>query len=288
MARPIWRGNISFGLVSIPVELHSAENRGDIHFHLIDSRDVARVRYQRINSETGEEVPWDKIVKGYEYADGSYVLLSDEELQEAMGEVARSIDIQEFVDPEQIPPMYFEKPYYLMPGKQGEKGYVLLREALANTKKIGIAQVAIRSRQHLAALMPQDNLLTLNLLRYPQELKAATDFEVPDENLRRHHVSAKEVQLATQLIKGMTAKWKPEQYQDETREALSKLIERKVKEGKTEVIEEPETAADEDRGKTINFIQALKRSVAQSASSAPGRKRRAPSGRRSRRKKKAG
>jgi DNA end-binding protein Ku len=289
MPLPIWKGHVSFGLVSVPVSLFSAERRGDVHFHLIDSRDVARVRYQRINSETGEEVPWDKIVKGYEYADGNYVLLSEKELEAASGELSHSIDIQQFVDVEQIRPMYFDKPYYLAPSKLGEKGYVLLREAMTQTGKVGIALVAIRTRQYLSALVPEGNLLMLELLRFQQELRDPSELDIPGDDLRDYDISTKEVQLARQLVDGMTSAWDPDQFQDKTRESLLELIERKVKQGKTEAIEEPEeAAAAEDQGKTINFIQALKKSVAQSGGKPSSRRKAGLAGRRGRRKKKAG
>jgi DNA end-binding protein Ku len=289
MPQAIWKGHISFGLVNVPVSLFSAESSADLHFHLIDSRDAARVRYQRINAETGEEVPWDKIVKGYEFADGNYVLLSEKELEVAVGEPHRSIDIQEFVDLEDIPPKYFDRPYYLVPAKQGEKGYSLLRDAMADSGKVGIARVAIRTRQYLAALVADGHALTLNLLRFPQELKDPADLDVPTAKASDYRISPKEKKLATQLIAGMTADWKPQRYQDETRASLMALIEKKIEQGKTEAIEEPEEAEAEaeERG-TINFIQALQKSVAKSAGR-PARRRPGPSGKRpTRRKKKAG
>src|SRR4051812_24014796 len=156
MSRPIWKGHISFGLVNVPVVLHAAERRlGDLSFRMIDSRNSARVRYERVNEETGEEVPWDKIVKGYEYEDGNYVLMSEEELQNASPELTRSIEIEQFVNLDDIDIRYFDRPYVLVPGSKGEKGYVLLREAIKDSGKAGIAKVVIRARQYLAALISQ-------------------------------------------------------------------------------------------------------------------------------------
>jgi DNA end-binding protein Ku len=262
MARPVWKGHISFGLVSVPVQLYPAEVRADISFHLVDSRNSARVQYQRVNSETGEEVPWDKIVKGYEYADESYVLLSDEELASASVEMTRSIEIEQFVDVATIDVRYFDRPYLITPAKGGEKAYVLLREAARKEGMAGIATIVIRARQHLAAVLVQDDALLLELLRFPQELRAIDDYDIPGKDLRRHKVNQKEIDLAAQLIKGMTAEWDPEQYHDEYRDVLMKLIQKKIKSGKTEAIEDVEEEEPEEEPKTINFMDVLKKSVA--------------------------
>src|SRR5688572_16743355 len=169
MARPVWKGHISFGLVNVPIVLYSAERRADLSFQLIDSKNAARIRYERVNEETGEEVPWDKIVKGFEYEQGSYVLLSDEEIETASVEMTRTIEIEQFVDLEQIDVRYFDRPYVLVPDKNGQKGYVLLREAIAESGRAGIATVVIRSRQYLAALLASGDALLLELLRFAQE-----------------------------------------------------------------------------------------------------------------------
>jgi DNA end-binding protein Ku len=262
MARPIWKGHISFGLVNVPVVLYSAERRtADLSFRMIDSRNSARVRYERVNEETGEEVPWDKIVKGYEYEDGNYVLLSEEELDRASAEMTRTIEIEEFVDLSEIDVRYFDKPYVLVPGNKGEKGYVLLREAIADAGKAGIAKVVIRARQYLGALMAQNNALVLELLRYPQELVEMGDFELPSKDLREHGVQKKEIELATKLIGGMTAKWQPSQYRDEYRDVLLKMIQRKVEAGQTEAIEDPDAEDEAPVKQTINFMDVLKKSV---------------------------
>jgi DNA end-binding protein Ku len=265
MARPVWKGHISFGLVSVPVQLYPAEVRADISFHLVDSRNSARVQYQRVNSETGEEVPWDKIVKGYEYADESYVLLSDEELATASVEMTRSIEIEQFVDVSTIDVRYFERPYLITPAKGGEKGYVLLREAARKEGMAGIATIVIRARQHLAAVLVQDDALLLELLRFPQELRAIDDYDIPGKELRRHKVIQKEIDLAAQLIKGMSAKWDPDQYHDEYRDVLMTLIQKKIKSGKTEAIEDVEEEEPEEEPKTINFMDVLKQSVARAS-----------------------
>jgi len=261
MPRPVWKGHISFGLVSVPVELHSAERRHDVSFRLVDSRNSARVRYERVNEETGEEVPWDKIVKGYEYADGSYVLLSEEEFERASVEMTRTIEIEQFVDVADIDVRYFDRPYVVKPSKNGDKGYVLLRAAAAEKRMAGIATIVIRARQHLAALLVQGDVLILELLRFDQELRDLGDFDVPSGDLRKFKVSRKEIDLAAQLIEGMSAKWSPEKYHDDYRDVLMKLIEEKIKTGKIEVIEAPEEE-DAEAFKTLNFLDVLKQSVA--------------------------
>ena len=268
MARPVWKGHIVFGLVSVPVELHAAEHRADISFHLVDSRNAARVRYERVNSETGEEVPWDKIVKGYEYADGSYVLLSEEELERAAVEMTRTIEIDQFIDVGTIDVRYFERPYLIVPAKGGEKGYVLLREGIAQHGVAGVATIVIRARQHLAAVVAQGDALVLELLRFPQELRDLDEYDIPTGGLRKYKVSEKEVELASQLIEGMASEWKPAQYHDEYRDALMKMIQKKIKSGKTEAIEDIEDEEPEEEPKTINFMDVLEQSVAHAAKGA--------------------
>jgi DNA end-binding protein Ku len=261
MPRPIWKGHISFGLVNVPVVLYNAERRaGDLNFRLIDSRNAARIRYERVNEETGEEVPWDKIIKGYEYEDGNYVLMSEEELAHASPELTRTIEIEQFVNLDEIDVRYFDKPYVLVPGNKGEKGYVLLREAIADAGKAGIARVVIRARQYLAALIARDNALILELLRYQQELVDFGEFDFPSQNLREYGVTKKEIELATRLIGGMTAKWDPSTFHDEYRDALMKLVQRKIESGQTEAIDIDEVEG-EPIPSTINFMDQLKKSV---------------------------
>jgi DNA end-binding protein Ku len=261
MPRPIWKGHISFGLVNVPVVLYSGERRADLSFRMIDSRNAARVRYERVNEETGEEVPWDKIVKGYEYEEGNYVLFSEEEMERASSEMTRTIEIEQFVDLAEIDVRAFEKPYVLVPGNKGEKGYVLLREAIAESGKAGIATVVIRARQYLAALIPQGDALVLELLRFHQELVSFNDFELPGHDLRKYSVTRKEIDLANKLIDGMTIKWNAAKYKDEYRDVLMKLVEKKVASGQTEVIDSDDDEAEDRTPQTINFMDVLKRSV---------------------------
>ncbi len=212
-------------------------------------------------TKTGEEVPWDKIVKGYEYDGGNYVLMSEEELENASPELTKTIEIEQFVDLTEIDIRYFDRPYLLVPGNKAEKGYVLLREAIVESGQAGIAKVVIRGRQYLSAIIAQGNALVLELLRFHQELIGLDELELPSADLREYRISKKEIILASKLVSGMTAKWHPEKFHDEYREALMKLVERKIKSGKTEVIEEVEEG-EAPRRQTINFMDVLKRSVA--------------------------
>ena len=270
MARPIWKGQISFGLVNVPVTLYSMEKRNDLSFHLVDSRDSSRVRYERVNEATGEEVPWDKIVKGYEYDGGNYVLLSEQELAAASPELTKMIEIEQFVDLDQIDLRYFDRPYALVPGKGGDKGYVLLREALESSGKVGIARVVIRARQHLAALVPQGNALVLDLLRFHQELRSLEEFDFPEGSLKDFKISHKELELAGKLVEGMAGEWNPEEFADEYRVALMKLIEKRIEKGETEEVLEVEEPEEVPR--TVNFMDVLKKSVEQKSKAKKGRK----------------
>ena len=179
MARPIWNGTISFGLLNVPVQLYSGERTVDLHFRMLDSRDNSPVRYERVNSETGEEVPWKELVKGFEYSKGNYVVLDEADIRKAAPQSTETVEIEAFVQRDQIDPMFFEKPYYLVPSKKAEKGYVLLREVLAKTGKVGISRVVIRTRQYLAALSPRGDALMLDLMRFPQEIVKADEFSLP-------------------------------------------------------------------------------------------------------------
>ncbi|MBL0920899.1 MAG: Ku protein [Phycisphaerales bacterium] len=265
MSRPIWKGHISFGLVNVPVTLHTAERRTDLQLHMLDSRDHARVRYERVNEETGEEVPWGEVVRGYEYKDGSYVVLSDEELKRAAPEATKRVEIEAFVGVDEIDPMYFDRPYYLEPGRGGEKGYVLLREALAESGRVGIARVVIRTRQYIAAMMARGDMLVLELLRYPQELRSAEGLEIPRGEGKKHGVTAAEKKIARTLVDSMSKPWDPAEYTDEYREDLMQWIEKKVKSGKTG----PDKAGakqeeDDEPPAPISFMDLLRKSIADS------------------------
>ena len=264
MARGLWKGAISFGLVNVPVELHAAEKRaGELDLTMLDKRDLAPVGYKRYNKSTGEDVPWAEIVKGYEYDDDKYVVLSDEDFRRANVEASRTVDIQAFVDLKDIPPLYFETPYYLAPGKRGEKAYALLRDAMKKSGKAGIATVVIRTRQYLAAVIPQADVLLMDTLRYADEVKPPKELGVPDGALH-HKVSPKEIDMALRLIDDMSEKWQPEKFKDTYRDDLMARIKEKIKEGQTEEITPPEKGEKEPaRAEVIDLMALLKKSVAQ-------------------------
>jgi len=262
MARGLWKGAISFGLVNVPVELFSAEKRSsELDLTMLDKRDLAPVGYKRYNKSTGEDVPWAEIVKGYEYDDDKYVVLSDEDFRRANVDASKTVDIQAFVDLKDIPPLFFETPYYLAPGKRGEKAYALLRDAMKKAGKAGIATVVIRTRQYLAAVMPQDDVLLMDTLRYAGEIKGPEELGVPNGALH-HKVSAKEVDMALRLIEDMSEKWQPEKFKDTYRDDLMARIKEKIKQGQTEEITEPEKGEKEPaRADVIDLMALLKKSV---------------------------
>ena len=259
MARSLWKGAISFGLVNVPVELHSAKKRAaELDMTMLDKRDLAPVGYKRVNKATGKEVAWGNVVKGYEYKDDKYVVLSEEDFRRANPEASRTVEILAFVDLADIEPQYFETPYYLVPEKRGEKAYALLRETLEKAGKAGIASVVIRTKQYLAALVAQDELMVLNTLRYADELKAPAELEIP-----KAKVTAKELDMALRLVEDMADEWEPKKYKDTYREDLLKRIKEKVKAGQTEELTEPEEGAEKPaRGAdVIDLMSLLKQSV---------------------------
>ena len=252
--RPVWTGAISFGLVNIPVDLVSAESRNDLKFHMIDSRDQNRIRYERVNEETGEEVPWNQIVKAFEFADDQYVVVTDEDFQKADVKASKTIDIETFVDRAELDYKFFDKPYYIRPRKGGEKAYVLLREALKESDRVAISRVVIRTRAYLSGIYASKDALVLNLLRFNQELKAIEDISLPADA----DIKPRELKLALTLIEDMTETWDPAQYKDEYRAALMERIKAKAKgQGIDEVVAEE----DKTSGKVIDIVDLLKRSV---------------------------
>jgi DNA end-binding protein Ku len=262
MARAIWKGNISFGLVNIPVGLFSAEKPDELSFRQLDRRNLAPVGYRKYNKATGDEVEMDVIVKGYEYESGHYVVLSDEDLRRANPEKTQTVEITDFVDLDDIDTVFYDKPYYLAPMGKNPKGYALLREALKRTRKVGIAKVVIRSREHLAAVVPQGDVLVLEILRYPNEIRATEELEVPGEDLGALGVNERELEMAERLVEGMTAEWSPEKYHDSYRDDLMHLINERIESGQTDAPDEtPVPEAPEAREGVIDIMSLLKRSV---------------------------
>jgi len=263
MARPIWTGTLSFGLLNVPVSLMSGERKIDLHFRMLDSRNKKPVRYERVNAETGEEVPWKDIVKAFEYDKGSYVVVEEEDIKSAAPESHETVEVEAFVDADAIPLQYFEKPYVLVPAKKAEKGYVLLRETLKETGQVGIARVVIRTREYLSAVMPQDDALLLMLLRYPQELVDPTDYKLPEGPPSEWRITSKEMDMAKQLISSMAGKWKPDEYHDEFRARLEAVIQRKMKSKGALAKADDEPAAPEDAAtNVVDFMSLLQQSIA--------------------------
>lgn len=263
MARPIWTGNLSFGLLNVPVSLMSGSRSTDLSFRMLDARDKKPIRFERVNAETGEEVPWKDIVKAFEYDKGSYVVIEKEDIASAAPESHESVEIEAFVAEDEIDPRYFEKPYVLVPGKKAEKGYVLLRETLKKARKIGIARVVIRSREYLSAVMPFGDAITLVLMRYPQELVDPSEYALPTGAKGDYRISAKELEMATQLVESMSGKFEPDNFHDEFRERLSEIIKKRIKSkgATTKVLEEPH--ADENATtNVVDFMALLQQSLA--------------------------
>jgi len=225
--RAIWKGAISFGLVNIPIALYPATRSETVKFRLLRAKDLSPVNFKRVAEADGKEVPWDEIVKGYEFEKGKFVVIKDEDFQRVDIEATQTVDIERFVDLEEVNPTFFHKPYYMEPQKGGDKAYVLLREALKATGKIAIARVVIKTRQHLAAVKPQEGGLMLELMHFADELIDVGEFKVPAAKA----VGKKELQMAEALVKSMSGKWNPEEFVDEYREALEKVIEEKVEKG---------------------------------------------------------
>lgn len=228
MAKSIWKGDISFGLVSIPVTLVSVLEKHDLAFHLLDSRDHSRIRYQRVNEETGKEVAWDKIVKGYEFDKNNYIIVEEEAFEKASPEIYKSIDIEEFVNLQDIDPLFFEKPYYLIPDSKNNKAYVLLREALKKTGKVGVAKVILRSKEYLSLVLPHQNALLLYLLHFKEDIREEADIRVPKEPLNAYRFAAREIKMASDLISEMTNPWQPEKYHNDYQETLKKWLDKKT------------------------------------------------------------
>jgi DNA end-binding protein Ku len=275
MPRTIWKGAISFGLVHIPVALYPATKEEDISFDWLDKRSMDPVGYKRINKRTGKEIEKENIVKGLKQEGGEYVVLSDEDIKKAYPRATQTIDIEAFVDQQDIPFLYLERPYYLAPtGKGSEKVYALLREALLDSGKIGIARVVMSNKQHLAALIPTGAMLVLNILRWANEIRPVEDLQVPDAGKKAAGLKDAEIKMAKQLIGELSTEWKPEDYTDDFRDAIMTLADEKLKAGETETVQPLEEAPTEERkSNVIDVTELLKRSLNRApAKKAPAKK----------------
>jgi len=253
--RAIWKGSISFGLVNIPIAVYPATRKEELKFRLLRKSDLSPVNYKRVAEKDGTEVPWDQIVKGYEYEKGKFVVLKDEDFERVDLEATQTVDIQDFVHVDEIDPIFFYKPYYLEPQKGGDKAYALLRDALKDSKKVGIAKVVIKTRQYLAGVKPEDGALVLELMHFADELAGTEKLHVP----KKVEVGKREMNMAKLLIDSMSAKWDPEKYHDEYREALMEVIEEKVEAGGKEIEQKPK--AKPKPTKVIDLVEVLQQSL---------------------------
>jgi DNA end-binding protein Ku len=273
--RALWKGAISFGLVTIPVSLYPATRREELKFRLLRKSDQSPVNYKRVAEADGKEVPWGEIIKGYEYEKGKFVLIKDEDFARVDVEATQTVDIMNFVALDEVDPLLFYKPYYLEAAKGGDKAYVLLRDALVQSGKIAIAKVVIRTRQHLAAVKPQKKGLMLELMHFPEELLDASEFKEPVEK----PVGKAEMQMAMQLIQSMTSDWHPEEYTDEYHKALEKMIDQKIEHGGEE---SPVPAKKKKPTNVVDLVSVLQQSIQQTRANPKSEKstRKTPTARR--------
>jgi DNA end-binding protein Ku len=269
MPRAIWKGSLRFGLVTIPVGLYAAESPEELDLDLIDKRSHAPIGYNRINKDTGRAVPPSAVVKGYAVSKGRYVVVSDEDLKRASPEATQTVDVVGFVEAGAIPPIYFDRPYYVAPTGQGDKAYALLREALARSEQQALARIVVRTRQYVAAVYPWDRVLVVHLLRYAHELRDTKDLELP----ARSAASPKELAMAEKLIASMEQKWEPEEFRDEYRDQLLALIRKKARAGKEIEVEEP--VPGPPKAEVVDLMALLQKSVAGSKRPAARSARRA-------------
>jgi len=264
--RALWKGSISFGLVTIPVSLHLATRREELRFNLLRKTDLSPVNFKRVAAVDGKEVPWDQIVKGYQYEKGKYIVLKEDDFKRVDLEATDTIDIVDFVDLREINPIYFMRPYYMEPQRGGAGAYVLLRDVLAKTQKAGIAKVVIRTRQHLAAVKANGRLLVLELMHFADELINPGSLAVPEAKVP----GRRETEMAATLVEQMTTSWDPRRYNDEYASALMKVIKRKVAAGGKSLPAEPDKKRPA-AGNVIDLASVLQRSLDEA-----GRARRSP------------
>ena len=254
MPRAIWSGSISFGLVNVPVKLFTAVQPKDVRFNQLEGSTGARIKQKRVSSQTGDEVSYDDIVKGYEVAPDRYVIITPEELEALDPKATHSIDIEDFVDLDQIDPIFFERPYYLVPEAGGTKAYALLRDAMRDSGKVGIARLVLQTKQYLAAIRPLGDALVLETLLYGDEVVNPDDLDLPGDDVE---ASDRELKIARQLIESLTDDFDPDKYRDEYRDRVLELIERKA-EGQ-EVVLQP--AAAEEATEVVDLMAALEASL---------------------------
>ncbi|MBC7712140.1 MAG: Ku protein [Rhizobacter sp.] len=262
MARGIWSGAISFGLLNIPVAVMSAKEEERLSFKMLDKKNLAPIGYKQYNKATGKEVDRKDIEKAYEYGKDKFVLITQEDFLKANPKATKTIDIEDFVSIDEVDVLLFEKPYYLVPGKNGEKGYVLMRKILDETKKVAVAKFVLRSKQHLVAIMARGDYLILEMLRFAHEIQEVHEADFLDDfDLKKIKVSPKEMKAAKTLVDEMTAKWKPEQYKDTYQDELLKYIKKKIKSGDVEVSAEIEEDVEDTNTNVIDLLPFLQKGL---------------------------
>jgi DNA end-binding protein Ku len=261
--RVLWKGAISFGLVHIPVALYSATVDHSIDFDWLDKRTMDPVGYKRINKKTGKEIAREQIVKGIEYEDGQYVVLSDDEISAAYPKTTQTIEIETFVPADGIPFVYLERPYYVAPINRGAKVYALLRETLQRTGRVGVARVVIQTKQHLAVLVPTGPGLVLNLLRWGADIRPWKDLPLPSENAKQAGLSERELKMAGELVEDMSSDWDPDEFKDSFKDEIMRLVDQKVEAGQTEEVTQPEPEEESAKGgaKILDLTELLQRSL---------------------------
>jgi DNA end-binding protein Ku len=257
-SRTLWKGAITFGLVHIPVGLHTAATEQGVDFDWLDKRTMDPVGYKRINKKTGKEIDKDNIVKGVEYEDGQYVVISPDEIEAVFPKTTQTISIERFIDANEMPFIFLERPYYVAPVNKSDRVYALLRETLIATGKIGLAKVVIATKQHLAALVPSGPALVLNLLRWGDEVKTLDSLDLPPAG--KKSLSAAELKMARQLVEEMSGPWDPADFKDEFRIQVMKLVEKKAKAGEAKTVFDPEEEAPQT-GEVIDLTALLQRSL---------------------------
>lgn len=257
--RAIWTGAISFGLVNIPVSLHTATSETGLDFDWLDKRTMDLVGYKRINKRTGQEIENDKIIKGIAYEKGKYVVISEDEIKQALPRSTQTIEIESFVSVSEIPLGYYEKPYYLVPAQTAVKAYTLLREALMGTNRVGLSRVVIHSKQHLAAVLPEGPALVLILLRWAHQLRPTSELELPPAG--DAGLDEREFSIARQLVEAMAETWNPEKYKDSFTDQVMALVEEKVKLGRIETVVSPEAETGTAGAEVIDLTELLRRSL---------------------------
>ncbi len=261
-SRALWKGAISFGLVHIPVALHSATREAGLDFDWLDKRSMDPVGYKRINKKTGEEIGKENIVKGLAYEKDHYVILSDEEIKAALPKSTQTIEIESFVAAGEIPLVYFERPYYLVPVGKGQKVYALLRETLKQAGRVGVARVVIQTKQHLAVLLPEGRALQLILLRWASEIRSAEDLDLPAEGAKAAGLNERELDMAMRLVDDLAATWEPEKFEDSFAAEVMALVDEKVKAGEIKTVFQPEEAAEGGgTADVIDLTELLRRSL---------------------------